>query len=142
MRELFTAGRLLFASSVTPCDSPCAPLTSRETLERRDRYQPMEHEPCCAVEAANILARGAAPSYPDGMTTVPAQGREKARRPFRVEVTRRHKGAKPFGWQVYRRGESDAIARSESGYADEAAAWNDGGATIDMLERRARKEKK
>ena len=128
MRELFTAARLLFASSVTACDSPCASLTSRETLERRDRYQPMEHEPCCAVGAANILARGAASSYPDGMTTVPGQGRKKARRPFRVEVTRRHKGAKPFGWQVYRRGEPDPIARSEGGYADEAAAWNDGGA--------------
>ena len=33
MRELFTAERLLFASSVTACDLPCAPLTSRETLE-------------------------------------------------------------------------------------------------------------
>ena len=91
MRELFTAARLLFASSVTVCDSPCASLTSRETLERRDRYQPMEHEPCCAVEAANILSRGAASSYPDGMTTVPGQGRKKARRPFRVEVTRRYR---------------------------------------------------
>ena len=90
-----------------------------------------------------MLSRaGAAPSYRDGMATVPRLGREKTQRPYRVEVTRQHEGAEPFGWQVYRRGEPDPIARSESGYADEAAARNDGGATMDTLERRARKKKK
>ena len=52
--------------------------------------------------AASALACSAAPSYHDGMTTVPGQGREKARRPYRVEVTRWHKGAKPFGCSASR----------------------------------------
>ena len=70
------------------------------------------------------------------MTTVPRLGREKTRRPYRVEVTRRHKGAEPFGWQVYRRGEPDPIARSETGHADEAAAWNAGASAMHGLERK------
>jgi hypothetical protein len=82
-----------------------------------------------------ISHAGAAPSYHDGMTTVPRLGREKTRRPYRVDVTRRHEGAEPFGWQVYRRGESDPIARSETGYADEAAAWNAGASAMQALER-------
>jgi hypothetical protein len=89
-----------------------------------------------AVDAANTVACGAAPSYHDGMTTVPRLGRGKALRPYRVEVMRRHKGAKPFGWQVFRRGEPDPIARSETGYADEAAAWNAGASAMQSLERR------
>ena len=40
-------GAIVFASSVTACDSPCAPLTSRDTLERRDRYQPWSRARLC-----------------------------------------------------------------------------------------------
>ena len=70
------------------------------------------------------------------MTTVPRMGRGKALRPYRVEVSRRHKGAAPFGWQVYRRGEPNPIARSEIGFADEAAAWNAGASAMHVLERK------
>ena len=84
-----------------------------------------------------MLSRaGAAPSYRDGMATVPRLGREKTRRPYRVDVTRRHEGAEPFGWQVHRRGEPDPVARSQSGHADEAAAWNAGASAMLSLERR------
>jgi hypothetical protein len=90
-----------------------------------------------ARRAPRILSHaGAAPSYHDGMTTVPRLGREKTPRPYTVEVTRRHKGAEPFGWQVYRRGEPDPVARSQSGHADEAAAWNAGASAMLALERR------
>ena len=77
-----------------------------------------------------------ATSYHDGMTTVPRAGRGKALRPYRVEVTRRHKGAAPFGWQIFRRGERQAIARSERGFASETAAWNAGASAMHKLERR------
>ena len=84
----------------------------------------------------NSLAPIARPSYCDGMATVPRTGREKAQRPYRVEVTRRHKGAEPFGWQVYRRGDPRPIARSEHGFAGETAAWNAGASAMNRLERR------
>lgn len=64
------------------------------------------------------------------MTTI---ARKRIKPAYRVEVTRRHETEKPFGWLVYRRGELNPIARSESGYADEAAAWNAGASAMDTF---------
>ena len=77
-----------------------------------------------------------ATSYHDGMTTVPRVGRGKALRPYRVEVTRRHRGEAPFGWQIFRRDKPQPIARSERGFASETAAWNAGASAMHALEQR------
>jgi hypothetical protein len=46
--------------------------------------------------------------------------------PYRVEVTARHGQPEPWGWEVFRRGETRPIERSVSGYTTETEAWTAG----------------
>ena len=55
--------------------------------------------------------------------------------PYRVEVTARHEQPEPWGWQVFRRGETRPIERSVTGYANEADAWSAGGSVVTRLEK-------
>jgi hypothetical protein len=53
----------------------------------------------------HILSLAASvPSYCNSMPSVPRGGRGKVLRPFRVEVTRQHKGAAPTAGQLKQRG--------------------------------------
>ena len=57
--------------------------------------------------------------------------RRKSLPPYRVEVSRRHYGAAPFGWVLYRRRKRDPIDQSTHGFVLEADAWSDGGRVRD-----------
>jgi hypothetical protein len=57
-------------------------------------------------------------------------------RRFLVEVTARHRQPATWGWQVFRRGETQPVERSTSGYKTETDAWNAGGGAVTRLERK------
>ena len=61
--------------------------------------------------------------------------RQKAELPYRVVVGRLHRGAKPFGWLIYRRGQKRPVVKSETGYDNETDAWSAGGGMMNRLER-------
>jgi hypothetical protein len=65
-----------------------------------------------------------------------AQGRwAKVLPRYRVQVTARHGQPAPWGWQVFRRGETRPVEQSASGYKTETEAWNAGGTARDRLDR-------
>jgi hypothetical protein len=57
---------------------------------------------------------------------------------YRVQVTARHGRAAPWGWQVFRHGETRSVEQSASGYKTEADAWSAGGGAVMRLEKAAR----
>jgi hypothetical protein len=57
---------------------------------------------------------------------------------YRVEVTARHGQPTPWGWQVFRRGETRPIEQSASGYETETDAWSAGGTVVTRLENAGR----
>jgi hypothetical protein len=57
---------------------------------------------------------------------------------YRAEVTARHRQPAPWGWQVFRHGETRPVEQSASGYKTEADAWSAGGGVVTRLEKAAR----
>jgi hypothetical protein len=81
------------------------------------------------------LASRAAPLYLGGMARISKTGGRglKALPRYRVQVSARHGRAAPWGWQVFRHGESRPVEQSESGYKTEADAWSAGGGAVTRL---------
>jgi hypothetical protein len=80
------------------------------------------------------LASRAGLAILDDMARSVRRGRAAAT-PYRVEVTARHGRPAPWGWQVFRRGETRPIEQSVSGYATETDAWTAGGSAVTRFER-------
>ena len=49
---------------------------------------------------------------------------------FRVEVTARHGEPTPWGWRVFRHGQTRPVEQSASGYKTETDAWSAGGSVV------------
>jgi hypothetical protein len=84
-------------------------------------------------------------TYPTHMTKRPTTGSDKLarfRQPptnrvavrFRVEVTARHEEPTPWGWRVFRYGQTRPVEQSASGYKTETDAWSAGGSVVTRLE--------
>jgi hypothetical protein len=58
---------------------------------------------------------------------------------YRAEVEPLFPDPKPYGWRIYRRGETAALMRASIGYATEAEAWNAVGSEVDRLARASKR---